>query len=234
MTRITRLTRRTPLEAWSEAQERNARNVNGDKRRTHTYLQHNILVGGFLPSLFDLHVDRRPPLLHRRDAAVPVGAGLPYKHTTLEVYKAFFPISAALENCNLQVDAMVYHHRKLLHIEKVVAALLLVGDSVRVRIQRKLEWLQLAPASLSLVQVDTATRWLQGLQSLLFSYVPALFALGVQVRNCNWSGRQPGTGQAAHTVLEWSPLLHLFLTGDWDAKTQYVPNLSVTLAVWQD
>ena len=25
---------------------------------------------------FDLHVDRRPPLLHRRDAAVPVGAGL--------------------------------------------------------------------------------------------------------------------------------------------------------------
>ena len=76
MTRIMRITRRTPLEAWSEAQERNARNVNGDKRPPHTYLQHNILVGGFLPSLFDLHVDRRPPLLHRRDAAVPVGAGL--------------------------------------------------------------------------------------------------------------------------------------------------------------
>ena len=52
------------------------RNVNGDKRRTHSYLQHNILIGGFLLSLFDLHVDRRPPLLHRRDAAVPVGAGL--------------------------------------------------------------------------------------------------------------------------------------------------------------
>ena len=76
MTRITRIMRRTPLEAWSQAQERNARNVNGDKRRTHTYLQHNILVGGFLPSLFDLNVDRRPPVLHRRDAAVPVGAGL--------------------------------------------------------------------------------------------------------------------------------------------------------------
>ena len=79
MTRITRITRRTPLEAWSEAQGRNARNVNGDKRQTHTYLEHNILVGGFLLSLFDLlfdlHVDRRPPLLHRRDAAVPVGAG---------------------------------------------------------------------------------------------------------------------------------------------------------------
>ena len=77
MTRITRITRRTPLEACLEAQERNARNVNGDRTRTHTYLQHNILVGGFLLSLFDLHVDRRPPLLHRRDAAVPVGAG-PY------------------------------------------------------------------------------------------------------------------------------------------------------------
>ena len=67
---------RTPLEAWSEARGHNARNVNGDKRRTHTYLQHNILVGGFLLSVFDLHVDRRPPLLHRRDAAVPVGAGV--------------------------------------------------------------------------------------------------------------------------------------------------------------
>ena len=63
------------------------------------------------------------------------GAWHPYKHTALEVYKAFFPIFAALENCNLQVGAMVYHHRKLLHIEKVVAALLLVGNSVRVRIQ---------------------------------------------------------------------------------------------------
>ena len=47
MTRITRITRRTPLEAWSEVQGRNARNVNGDKRRTHTYILHNILVGGF-------------------------------------------------------------------------------------------------------------------------------------------------------------------------------------------
>ena len=75
MTRIMRITRRTPLEAWLEAQERNARNVNGDRTRTHTYLRHDILVGGFLLSLFNLHVDRRPPLLHRRDAAVPVCAG---------------------------------------------------------------------------------------------------------------------------------------------------------------
>ena len=75
MTQITRITRQTPLEAWSEAQRRNPRNVNDDKRRTHTYLQHNILVGGFHLGLFDLHGDRRPPLLHRRDAAVFVGAG---------------------------------------------------------------------------------------------------------------------------------------------------------------
>ena len=56
MTRITRITRRRPLEAWPEAQGRNLRNVNGDKRRTHTYLQHNIFVGGFLltPSTFTL------------------------------------------------------------------------------------------------------------------------------------------------------------------------------------
>ena len=75
MTRITRITRRLLLEAWSEAQERNARNVNGIRTRSHTYVQHNILVGGFLLSLFNLHGDRRPPLLHRRDAPVPVGAG---------------------------------------------------------------------------------------------------------------------------------------------------------------
>ena len=38
MKRTTRITRRLLLEAWSEAQERNARNMNGDRTRTHTYL----------------------------------------------------------------------------------------------------------------------------------------------------------------------------------------------------
>ena len=116
--------------------------------KIHFYLLHFLYGDSYVQYNFHEHLSMLPCMY---------GAWHPYKHTALEIYKAFFPIFAALENCNLQVGAMVYHHRKLLHIEKVVAALLLVGNSVRVRIQRKLEWLQLAPASLSSVQVDTAT-----------------------------------------------------------------------------
>ena len=44
----------------------------------------------------------------------------------------------------------------------------------------------------------------------------------------------PPLGKAAHSVLQWSlslHLLHLFVIGNWHAKTEYVQNLSVTLAV---
>ena len=71
------------------------------------------------------------PPLHLSLLPCMYDAWHPYKHAVLEVHKAFFPIFAALEHSSLQLDAQVYHHRKLLHREKVIAALLLVGDSIR-------------------------------------------------------------------------------------------------------
>ena len=75
MTRKTGKTRQPLLEAGLEASQRNARNVNADITGTHTYLQHHILFDRFRLNLFSLHGNRRHPLLQRRDAPIPIGAG---------------------------------------------------------------------------------------------------------------------------------------------------------------
>ena len=142
-------------------------------------------------------------------------ASHPYKHAVLEVYKGFLPIFAALEHCSLHVDAQVYHHRKLLHMGKIIAAVLLLGESIRDCPKAKLVCVQIGPAHLSPEPMDTATCWLEGLQVLLFSYVLALFSLGTKVRNCMWFGCKLGMGSVARAILQWSLLLPLFAAGGW-------------------
>ena len=76
---------------------------------------------------------------------------------------------------------------------------------------------------------------LQGLESLLDFYLPALLSLGIKVRRLYWEGRLGGAvqGNLAKLVLEQCLALHIQLLGDWQCKAEYTRTLSVALLQWQ-
>ena len=69
--------------------------------------------------------------------SLPVLYGVwhPYKYCVLAVYRAFFPIFALLETTSPEVGRIVNGRRKVLHIEKLVAALILLRHKISARAQ---------------------------------------------------------------------------------------------------
>lgn len=150
--------------------------------------------------------------------------------------------------------------RKVLYLEKLFAALLLAGRDVlpalRTR-RREVESRHTAvvmawkarkwsrSASMAHVRggseeeaepvVSLELRVLRGLESLLAFYVPALFGLGVLVRQCTWEGRpdQSVKGDVARKVLEQTLAILVHLYSDWEAKEEYVRTIAVALMLWE-
>ena len=61
------------------------------------------------------------------------GVWHPYKFAVLTVYRVFFPIFALLETTMVEVGKEINGMRKVLHVEKIVAALLLIRHSISAR-----------------------------------------------------------------------------------------------------
>ena len=72
-----------------------------------------------------------------------------------------------------------------------------------------------------------------GLKVLLKEYCPALFRICVLVRDCNWAGRDPGSGKNALAVLESCLLALLSLVGDQWENVEYIKTLVAALVTWQ-
>ena len=68
-----------------------------------------------------------------RGLPVLYGVWHPYKYCLLAVYRVFFPIFALLETTSPCVDKEINGLRKVLHIEKLVAGLLLIRHKVAAR-----------------------------------------------------------------------------------------------------
>ena len=75
-----------------------------------------------------------------------------------------------------------------------------------------------------------------GLWNLLSFHLPALFVLGVKVRQLTWEGGVGGkrTGSHARTLLQQCLAMQVHVTGDWEAKQEYTRTLSVALLAWQE
>ena len=73
----------------------------------------------------------------------------------------------------------------------------------------------------------------EAMERLVNGYVPALFAIGWHVRNCNWGGREPGTAADAQECLLFCACLMLSLVGNQRARTEYLRTLCVALLTWQ-
>ena len=69
------------------------------------------------------------------DLPVLYGCWHPYKYCLLAVYRMFFPIFALIEVTLAEEGKEIRGHRKVLHIEKMVAGLLLIRHKVSERAQ---------------------------------------------------------------------------------------------------
>ena len=79
------------------------------------------------------------------------------------------------------------------------------------------------------------TELLQGLHDLLYFYVPALFALGRDVRELTWEGGLGGTvkGLLAKRMLQKALAVQIDLLQDWECQAEYTKTLCVAILSWQ-
>lgn len=143
---------------------------------------------------------------------------------------------ALLESPLHAVGVRVVAQRKLLYLEKVVAALLLATPNLRLQLDNRINDLQ---GQLSNGVDDEAGQrrrllvLLKGLSSLLNFYLPCLFRLGFFVRCCTWEGHARGSGAIAKKICEEVLVVLIHLLKDKQAKNEYVRTLSIALLTWQ-
>ena len=110
------------------------------------------------------------------------GVWHPYKYSVEITYKAFIPIVKFLDQgWDLKVRAVVPLKVKLRHMEKTIAGLLLAIAANKARLDSTTQVLLDNYRYLRDVQ-RVGLSCLLGLKALLYSYCPALLALGVLVR----------------------------------------------------
>ena len=85
---------------------------------------------------------------------------------------------------------------ELRHMEKTIVGLFLATAANKARLDSTTQVLMSDLAELSDAQ-RLGLRRLLALKALLYSYCPALLALGVIVRECNWNGRSLHSTAAA-------------------------------------
>ena len=109
----------------------------------------------------------------------------PYKYLVELTHKAFAPIIKFLEHGgDLKARAVVPMKVKLRHMEKTIVGLFLATAANKARLDSTTQVLMSNFADLSDAQ-RVGLKCLLALKALLFSYCPALLALGVLVRECN-------------------------------------------------
>ena len=145
-------------------------------------------------------------------------------------YEAFIPIVELLEQGReMKVGAVVPLKVKLRHMEKTVVGLLLATAANKARLDSTTPVLWDNYRDLTYVQ-RVGLRCPLGLKALLYSYCPALLALGVLVRECNWNRRITSSTTAAKECIAMSPvlLMHVIPCDKW-LTTEYVRTNSVAM-----
>ena len=130
----------------------------------------------------------------------------PYKHMITMLYRNFMPIICLIErvHTDFKEGGAVPTKVKLLHMEKTILALCLNAGTFLPRVQAKLDAFAVAAQNGPLNDMQSKSKeLLLGLKVLLKEYPPPTFSIGVLVRDCNWAGRDPGSGKNALAVLEW-------------------------------
>ena len=160
----------------------------------------------------------------------------PYKHMITMLYRNFMPIIFLIErvHSDFKEGDAVPTKVKLLHMEKTILALCLNACTYLLRVQAKLDAFAVAAQNAPLTDMQSKSKeLLLGLKVLLKQYCRAAHRVDVLVRNCNWAGRDPGSGKIALAVLESFLLVMLSLVGDQWENVQYIKTFVATVVTWQ-
>ena len=118
---------------------------------------------------------------------------------------------------------------KLIYMERMILVLLHLAHKWRQPLEQKLQTLRglHRPGN---ANHSTLLTQVQGLVTLLYGYIPALFIIGSQVRDCHWSAQ--GEQHAAGPLL--SPCLHVLLrlTLGYEDQVEYVRTIVVARLLW--
>ena len=151
----------------------------------------------------------------------------PYKYAVIVCYRRFFPLFVFLTQGRLPSGTEVYPHPKLIYVERVMAALLVLVSSCEPALERLKAPTGDARPDMSERQRTTIVK---GIVVVLLEYIPALFLCGFLVRNCNRANQQ-NSDDALHAAhYGFHILVHLC----WGAKhtTEYVRTLGVSFLFW--
>ena len=133
------------------------------------------------------------------------GVWHPYKYSVEITYKAFAPVIKFLEQgWDLKAGAVVPMKVKLGHMEKTVVGLFLAKAANKARNDSTTQVLMSNLAELSDAQ-RLGLKCLLALKARLYSYCPALLALGV-VCECNLKGRSLHSSAAAKDCIGMSTI----------------------------
>ena len=174
--------------------------------------------------------------LHWSSLPLIYGVWQLYKHMITMLYRNFMPIICLIErvHTDFKEGDAVPTKVKLLHMEKTILALCLNAGTYLPRVEAKFDAFVVAAQNGPLTDMQAESKELLfGLRVLLKEYCPAAFRIGVLVRDCNWAGRDPGSGKNALAVVESFLLVMLSLAGDQSENVEYIKTLVAALVTWQ-
>ena len=134
------------------------------------------------------------------------GTWHPYKYCVTLCYRRFSPLSTYFSYGSLNLGTAVPNFPKLIYMERMILVLLHLAHKWRQPLEQKLQTLRglHRPGN---ANHNTLLTQVQGLVTLLYGYIPALFIIGSQVRDCHWSAQ--GEQHAAGPLL--SHCLHVLV-----------------------
>ena len=127
---------------------------------------------------------------------------------------------------SLNLGTAVPNFPKLIYMERMILVLLHLAHTWRQPLEQKLQTLK-GLHRLGNANHNTLVTQVQGSVTLLYGHIPALFIIGLQVRDCHWSPK--GEQHVAGPLL--SRCLHVLvrLTLGYEDKVEYVRTLVARL-----
>ena len=113
-------------------------------------------------------------------------------------------------------------------------ALYLSAGTYLQKVQAKIEAFAVAAQNEPLTDMQVKSKeLLLVLKVLLKEYCSDALRIGALVRDCNWAGRDPGSGKHALAVLRSCLLGPVSLVGDQWENVEYIKTLVAALSTWQ-